>query len=74
METAHNVINLCTLFDIGIGVTCASNAVHKVPVVSSSVQRFPVLQIAVSEVPAQTRRHDDLPLLHAERRGACVHF
>ncbi len=26
----HNIVNLCALFDVGVGVTCASNAVHKV--------------------------------------------
>ena len=32
METVHNIINLCALFDVGVDATCASNAVHKVPI------------------------------------------
>ena len=28
-----NVINLCVLFDVGVGAMCASNVVHKVPIV-----------------------------------------
>ncbi len=31
METVHNIINLCVLFDVGVDATCASNTVHKVP-------------------------------------------
>ncbi len=37
-ETVHNVINLCALFNVGVDATCASNAVHKVPIVSVSRQ------------------------------------
>ncbi len=36
METVHNVINLCALFDVGVDATCASNAVHKVPIVETN--------------------------------------
>ncbi len=39
METVHNVINLCALFDVGVDVMCASNAVHKVPNERCSVAR-----------------------------------
>ncbi len=32
METVHNVINLCPLYDVGGEGTCTPNAVHKVPI------------------------------------------
>ncbi len=38
METLHNVINFYALFNVSVDVTCASNAVHKVPIVIVSLR------------------------------------
>ncbi len=43
MEIVHNVINLCALFDVGVGATCASNALHKVPI----LRQLPVTCVCV---------------------------
>ncbi len=52
METVHNDINLCALFDVGVDATCVSNAVHKVPNVGpssfSSASQINSLMIAFS--------------------------
>ena len=59
METVHNVINLCALFDVDVDATCTSNAVHKVPNLW-----FPVLQEKVET--SQGSHHQQVTSLEDE--------
>ncbi len=36
----HNVTNWCALFDVGVDATCTSNAVHKVPTITTKTRKI----------------------------------